>query len=382
MARELRRAATSWWSASATTSSSTRRPRRSRSLGRRARSCSSRRCPTRRRSACVAYDEDGGVADIVEKAGVVDMRYDDAAVERRGRRPLLLPAGGVRDHRLARAVEPRRARDHGREPRARAPRASSHVERVEGWWHDGGKHWADLADVGRHDRGDRGQQVTAPTSSGGSRSRGTRTSAAGSASSAASSALPKPIAAGEPRVVAQGRDPRAPLPRARPGRPLRLPRRGWCASSCSTATTGETFTEDIGDENPVAIYVPGHPRPRLRGAHRLPLLLPRHRGVRPGRPGRARHSVERPARRRPLEHPIAAPLAAGHGRGVLITGAGGPARPRAGRGVSGRARRSTARSGTSRCRPPSRASTWTSSCTRRPGRTSTAPRTTRRARRR
>ena len=23
------------------------------------------------------------------------------------------------------------------------------VERVEGWWHDGGKHWADLADVGR-----------------------------------------------------------------------------------------------------------------------------------------------------------------------------------------------------------------------------------------
>ena len=23
------------------------------------------------------------------------------------------------------------------------------VRRVEGWWHDGGKHWADLADVGR-----------------------------------------------------------------------------------------------------------------------------------------------------------------------------------------------------------------------------------------
>jgi dTDP-4-dehydrorhamnose reductase len=33
--------------------------------------------------------------------------------------------------------------------------------------------------------------------------------------------------------------------------------------------------------------------------------------------------VERPARRRPLEHAIAASLAAGHGRGVLITGAGG-----------------------------------------------------------
>jgi dTDP-4-dehydrorhamnose reductase len=33
--------------------------------------------------------------------------------------------------------------------------------------------------------------------------------------------------------------------------------------------------------------------------------------------------VERPARRRPLEHPIAASLAAGHGRGVLITGGAG-----------------------------------------------------------
>jgi dTDP-4-dehydrorhamnose reductase len=33
--------------------------------------------------------------------------------------------------------------------------------------------------------------------------------------------------------------------------------------------------------------------------------------------------VGRPARRRPLEHAIASPLAAGSGRGVLITGAGG-----------------------------------------------------------
>ena len=23
------------------------------------------------------------------------------------------------------------------------------VRHVEGWWHDGGKHWADLADIGR-----------------------------------------------------------------------------------------------------------------------------------------------------------------------------------------------------------------------------------------
>ena len=30
-----------------------------------------------------------------------------------------------------------------------ARRGELHVHRVEGWWHDGGKHWADLADVGR-----------------------------------------------------------------------------------------------------------------------------------------------------------------------------------------------------------------------------------------
>ena len=97
----------------------------------------------------VAYDDDGGVADIVEKAGVVDMRYARAAVERRRRRALLLPAGRVRDHRHARAVEPRRARDHRRQPRARPPRPACASSACEGWWHDGGKHWGDLADVGR-----------------------------------------------------------------------------------------------------------------------------------------------------------------------------------------------------------------------------------------
>ena len=30
-----------------------------------------------------------------------------------------------------------------------ATRGELRVERVQGWWHDGGKHWADLADVGR-----------------------------------------------------------------------------------------------------------------------------------------------------------------------------------------------------------------------------------------
>ena len=75
--------------------------------------------------------------------------------------------------------------------------------------------------------------------------------------------------------------------------------------------TGETFTEDIGDDNPVAHLHPGHQRARLRGADRLPVPLPRDRGVRPGRPGRARRSLGRPARRRPLEHEIADPVGTG-----------------------------------------------------------------------
>ena len=33
--------------------------------------------------------------------------------------------------------------------RVYAQRGDLEVRRVEGWWHDGGKHWADLADVGR-----------------------------------------------------------------------------------------------------------------------------------------------------------------------------------------------------------------------------------------
>ena len=48
--------------------------------------------------------------------------------------------------------------------------------------------------------------------------------------------------------------------------------------------SGETFTEDIGDDNPVAVYIPGPARARLRGPHRSAVLLSGHGGVRPGDP--------------------------------------------------------------------------------------------------
>ncbi len=96
----------------------------------------------------VVYDGDGTVADIVEKAGVVDMRY---------------PAPPSRDAVVGLYCYPPDVFDiiDGLEPSSRgeleisdvnrvyAQRGELAVQRVEGWWHDGGKHWADLAEVGR-----------------------------------------------------------------------------------------------------------------------------------------------------------------------------------------------------------------------------------------
>jgi dTDP-4-dehydrorhamnose reductase len=82
--------------------------------------------------------------------------------------------------------------------------------------------------------------------------------------------------------------------------------------------TGETYTEDIGDENRMALYIPG------RHGHGFdPLLLPRDCRVRPRGSGRADHPLERPARRAPVEHEHTDPVRAGRRRRVLITGAGG-----------------------------------------------------------
>jgi glucose-1-phosphate thymidylyltransferase len=96
----------------------------------------------------VAYDGDGRVADIVEKAGVVDKRYDsppssDAVVG------LYAYPPDVFD--IIDGLEPsnRGELEITDVNRVYAQRGRLSVRRVEGWWHDGGKHWQDLADVGR-----------------------------------------------------------------------------------------------------------------------------------------------------------------------------------------------------------------------------------------
>ncbi|HZT16243.1 MAG TPA: sugar phosphate nucleotidyltransferase [Gaiellaceae bacterium] len=96
----------------------------------------------------VAYADDGSVVDVVEKAGRVDTRYEsppsnDAVVG------LYCYPPDV--YELIDVLEPssRGELEITDVNRAYAQRGRLDVQRVEGWWHDGGKHWADLADIGR-----------------------------------------------------------------------------------------------------------------------------------------------------------------------------------------------------------------------------------------
>ena len=96
----------------------------------------------------IAYGDDGQVVDIVEKAGRVDTRYDtppsnDAVVG------LYCYPPDVFD--IIDGLEPssRGELEITDVNRVYAQRGDLEVRPVEGWWHDGGKHWGDLADVGR-----------------------------------------------------------------------------------------------------------------------------------------------------------------------------------------------------------------------------------------
>jgi glucose-1-phosphate thymidylyltransferase len=96
----------------------------------------------------IAYGDDGSVADIVEKAGRVDLRYDappsnDAVVG------LYCYPPDVFELIDALAPSSRGELEITDVNRVYAQRGDLDVRRVEGWWHDGGKHWGDLADVGR-----------------------------------------------------------------------------------------------------------------------------------------------------------------------------------------------------------------------------------------
>ena len=96
----------------------------------------------------IVYDGGGLVTDIVEKAGRVDTRYEsppssDAVVG------LYCFPADVFD--IIAGLEPsnRGELEITDVNRVYAEQGRLAVERVVGWWHDGGKHWQDLAEVGR-----------------------------------------------------------------------------------------------------------------------------------------------------------------------------------------------------------------------------------------
>ena len=96
----------------------------------------------------VAYDGHGSVTDIVEKAGVVDARYaeppsSDAVVGLYCFPPTVFE--------IVESLQPssRGELEITDVNREFARRGELEVRHVEGWWHDGGKHWQDLAEIGR-----------------------------------------------------------------------------------------------------------------------------------------------------------------------------------------------------------------------------------------
>ena len=96
----------------------------------------------------VVYDDGGTVTDVVEKAGVVDMRYDAPPTSHAVVGLYCYPPDVFDVIALL-------------EPSARGELEITDVNRhyaaqgrldaveVEGWWEDAGKHWQHLADIGR-----------------------------------------------------------------------------------------------------------------------------------------------------------------------------------------------------------------------------------------
>jgi glucose-1-phosphate thymidylyltransferase len=95
----------------------------------------------------VVYGEDGRVTDIVEKAGVVDLRYDAPPTSHAVVGLYCYPADVfdvIRDLRPSSRGE-LEITDVNRHY---AERGDLGVVQVRGWWEDAGKHWQHLAEIG------------------------------------------------------------------------------------------------------------------------------------------------------------------------------------------------------------------------------------------
>jgi glucose-1-phosphate thymidylyltransferase len=96
----------------------------------------------------VVYGEEGRVTDIVEKAGVVDMRYDEPPTSHAVVGLYCFPPD-VFD--VIARLEPSSRGELEITDVNRHYAAAGRLDAVEvqGWWEDAGKHWQHLADIGR-----------------------------------------------------------------------------------------------------------------------------------------------------------------------------------------------------------------------------------------
>jgi glucose-1-phosphate thymidylyltransferase len=96
----------------------------------------------------VAYGEDGRVTDIVEKAGVVDTRYDAPPSSHAVVGLYCYPPDVFE---VIASLEPssRGELEITDVNRHYALEGRLDVREVEGWWEDAGKHWQHLGDIGR-----------------------------------------------------------------------------------------------------------------------------------------------------------------------------------------------------------------------------------------
>jgi len=96
----------------------------------------------------VVYGDDGQVTDIVEKAGVVDMRYD-APPTRHAVVGLYCYPADVFDVIATLMPSARGELEITDVNRHYALAGRLDAAEVSGWWEDAGKHWQHLADIGR-----------------------------------------------------------------------------------------------------------------------------------------------------------------------------------------------------------------------------------------
>lgn len=96
----------------------------------------------------VVYDDDGRVTDIVEKAGVVDTRYEAPPTDHAVVGLYCYPPG-VFEVIDSLAPSSRGELEITDVNRHYAGGGNLDVTEVRGWWEDAGKHWQHLAEIGR-----------------------------------------------------------------------------------------------------------------------------------------------------------------------------------------------------------------------------------------